>query len=246
MSFTLRDAEGNVLRSYHGDRRYYAASTMKLVVGLAVLRLVDAGAIRLDDVRPATHVYESAVGGTFGFDPDDVDPGFPAEGEPITVRDLFEIMIDRSCNEATNMLIAMTGYDALAATCALCRLRDMHVDRMIGDVAAAKATGIRNEVTTDDLSSLMLQIVRGDHLSRESTLLFRGALSRQQYAVIGPILPAGTPWGSKSGWVDGINHDVAFVGAPDSASLRILSVCTGGYGESQAHEAIRAVTSAVL
>lgn len=250
VSYTLRGRDGHILDSYRGDTRYYAASTMKLAVALAALRLTDDGLLPLDETLPATHTYESAAGGTFTFDPDDVDPEFPAEWTPVSVRELIDCMIDRSCNEATNMLIGRIGYGPVADACRLCRLRDMHVDRMIGDVAAVRKTGLRNEVTTDDLSSLMLQIVRGDHLGRASTDLLVSALECQRFAVIGDVVGdvvgGDVVWGSKSGWVDGINHDVAFIGEPDAPDLRVLAICTEGYGESQAHEAMHALAASLL
>lgn len=246
ISYTLRAAKGDVIAAYQGRTRYYAASTMKLAVALATARLIDTGTLAWTDQLPASHTYHSAVGGVFTFDPDDIDPLFPADGVPISIRELVTCMIDRSCNEATNMLLEHIGVAAAEDTCRLCGLHDMHVDRLIGDVAAAKQTGISNEVTTDDLSEIMRRIVRGTHTSETATSVLRHALMNQQYAVIGPQLGDDVVWGSKSGWVDGINHDVAFIGDPDSDDMQVLAVCTSGYGEEQAHDIIRALTHALL
>lgn len=65
-------------------------------------------------------------------------------------------------------------------------------------------------------------------------------LSRQQYAVIGAQVPNGVRWGSKSGWMDGIQHDVAFVGEPGPDAL-IVSVCTRGFTEEDGKETVAAL-----
>lgn len=254
MSFTLRNASGTILASWHGDTRYYAASTMKLAVAMAVLQRIDHGAWPLDLALPATHQWHSGAGGMFGMDDEDVDPLFPAAGESITIRELVNTMIERSCNESTNMLMELVGIDAIHNICRQCGMRDLHVDRLIGDVAAARATGISNQVTTDDLSSLMVQAVRGDWLTTQSTDFLRAALRRQQFPVIAPILPelpgnenaADIDWGSKSGWVDGIRHDVAFIGDPDGEDWHVLAICSSGYRDDEAITAVQAVAAAAL
>ena len=250
LSFTLRNMEGDILSSYHGTYRYYAASTMKLAVALTVLHTVDDGRLALDDAIPATHRYPSAAGGSFRFDEEDSDPLFPAEGDSISVRELLESMIERSCNESTNMLMGMVGIEAIHEMCARCGLHDMHVDRLIGDVAAARATGISNEVTSDDLSWLMVQAVRGDYLAAASTKLLRNALRQQRYPVIADVLPElgkqNVDWGSKSGWVDGIRHDVAFLGDPDDPHSLVLCVLSSGIEDEAAIAAEHAIAAGLL
>src|SRR5699024_2234277 len=51
---------------------------------------------------------------------------------------------------------------------------------------------------------------------------------------IARALRDGVRWGSKSGWVDGYRHDVAFVGDPDGEDLRLLAVMTAGLAPQQA------------
>ena len=58
-------------------------------------------------------------------------------------------------------------------------------------------------------------------------------------------MPDGVPCGSKSGWVDGIRHDVAFVGEPGPDAL-VVAVCTRGYEEPDAEEALRALGALAL
>jgi beta-lactamase class A len=52
------------------------------------------------------------------------------------------------------------------------------------------------------------------------------------------------PWGSKSGDVPGIEHDVAYVGTADARWC--VAVCTAGYEPQQGREAIVATAEALL
>ena len=248
VSFTLRDSSGRVLASRGGDVVYYAASTIKLAVAMAVVEEVEAGGLTWDRTVPSTHSFVSARGGVFSLadDPDEMDTELPPDGTPISVRDLLEAMIDRSSNEATDMLLALVGIPRVQRLCREQGMRLLHIERQIGDLAARDA-GQPNEVTSDELSLLMLRAVgRGWGAERGGIAFLRHALSRQRFPVIADVLPVGVPWGSKSGWVTGINHDVAFIGDPDADGLLVLAVCTRGYEEQPAHEVIRAVAVAAL
>ncbi|WP_316249123.1 serine hydrolase [Brachybacterium sp. Z12] len=64
--------------------------------------------------------------------------------------------------------------------------------------------------------------------------------------MIGTALRTGVPWGSKSGWVEGYRHDVAFVGDPDGPGLRVLAVMTGGLDQDEADERITALVQELL
>ncbi|MDN5688993.1 MAG: class A beta-lactamase-related serine hydrolase, partial [Brachybacterium sp.] len=75
-------------------------------------------------------------------------------------------------------------------------------------------------------------------LSARSVDLARTALRAQQIPVIARALREGVPWGSKSGWVDGYRHDVAFIGDPDAADVRYLAVMTSGLDPEAADEEI--------
>ena len=91
----------------HGRRRFPMASTAKVPLALTVLRLVDSGALvldqrlqlGLDDVRPGTGVLAQQLvsGGT--------------AGTPVahTVEQLLELALNDSDNCATDALLALVG-----------------------------------------------------------------------------------------------------------------------------------------
>ena len=83
----------------HG--RYPPGSTIKMAIVLAIFDLVDKGALTLEqmvEVREAEMTYSGPIGGEFSF------PGFA-----LSVLNLLEVMLTRSDNTATDVLLRLAG-----------------------------------------------------------------------------------------------------------------------------------------
>ncbi|GAA4159425.1 serine hydrolase [Gryllotalpicola daejeonensis] len=163
---------------------------------------------------------------------------------PQPVRSLVMDMIARSSNEATNVVAARLGLAAISRVLADAGADGCRMERLIGDEAAT-AAGLTNEVTPLGLARLLHAIVTGRLTSPESREVMLEALRAQEFAVIGDEVRPGVGWGSKSGWVDGIDHDVAFVGSPDGDFV-VLAVCTSGFAGREGLGEIRRVAASVL
>ncbi|MFI8597621.1 serine hydrolase [Rothia koreensis] len=249
VSFSWCDQVGRRLASHQPETVYYAASTIKLGIALAVGRAVAAGDLSLRSVYGATRSFEGASGERFCLTGDHLDPEFPADGTDLSVADLCRLMISRSSNEATNILLGAVGIDAVAQVFADLRLGSTRVERLIGD-PAAQDEGLTNETTAGDLTKLMRATVTGDlgpgrDVPRDVVSLFVEALEAQTIPPIGRSLASGIRWGSKSGEVPGYRHDVAFIGDPGSEDCRYLAVCTQGYEENAADEVIAGLVAAL-
>lgn len=247
LGYCLLDSAGRVVAQAGERQPFYAASTMKVAVMAGVARLVDTGVLGWQDAVPVRSVFPSAVAGAaaFAMAAEDHDVLMPPDGETMTVVELVRAMIARSSNEATNLLVPLVGWPALAAVQAQAGAIGCRIERLIGDTAAAEV-GATNEVTPLGLARLMRAVVTGALASPASTAVMVDALRAQQFPCIAEVLPAGTPWGSKSGWVPGIEHDVAFIGAPTRPALRVLAVCTRGYAGREARPEIHRVSRALL
>ncbi|MFC0675907.1 serine hydrolase [Brachybacterium hainanense] len=246
VSHCLLDATGTVLSAARPDASFYAASTIKLHVLLAALRAADAGTLDLDRPVPATSRFLGADGSMFALGGEHLDPTHPAEGMPIAVRELLVRMIDRSSNEATDHVLSLLGLPAVAREIERLALASTRVERMIGDPAAL-AAGATNETSARDLALTMRVLVGASGpsgpgapapLAPASRALARHALRAQRIRIIGPALREGVDVGSKSGWVDGYRHDVAFLGEPDTADVRFLAVMTAGMRQEAADACI--------
>lgn len=255
ISYHLTDMSGTVLAERNPDVTFYSASTIKLGVLVAAMQAVERGELSLKQPVVSTHTFNSGVGaGTpFSFDPDDYDEGLPPEGSTTTLGTVLERMITVSSNEATNLAIELVGFPAVNAALASCGAENSFMDRLYGDMDAL-AAGLTHQVTARDLVKIMHTILTGRAAGPDLTALMIGWLRAQEFAVIAleaQALVPGCDWGSKSGWVSGIRHDVAFVAPASDAQSSgtapsegyILAVCTRAYTEDDATEAVRTVTA---
>jgi hypothetical protein len=122
--------------------RFHAASTMKLPVLIQVFRDADAGLLRLDDSLTVHVVFPSLVDGS-PFDVDKADDSdstlYGRVGRPASIRDLLELMITRSSNLATNILIERVGAGRAQASARALGAWSIQVLRGVEDGKAYRA-----------------------------------------------------------------------------------------------------------
>ena len=257
ISFALRDPSGTIVLGIREDEPVYSASTIKLGVLLAAMEEVAGGSLELSTLLTASRTFPSRIpgAGTYDFDPEEVDDGM-VPGAGIPLGQVLARMIEVSSNEATNMVADLVGLEAVNAAIRRAGASGSGMGRLFGDYAALDA-GYTNVTTASDLTLIMRAASMGAGAAGET---MRGYLRAQQYPVITAEL-AGIQdavqepgestkldWGSKSGAVTGIEHDVAFF-RPARAPLAetyTLAVCTRGYPAAEAQEIIRAVTAAAI
>lgn len=251
ISAALTDAAGRTLFARDAERPCYAASTMKLAVLLAATRQVADGHLSLEEEVTITRTFAGSDGTPFVLEGDHLDGDLPPPGTLMPLSAVLDAMITRSSNEATNAVMERVGIPAVDAAARASGARRTRIERLIGDPGAV-ATGLTNEVTAADLVTLMRAVTTGRAPGWDSPLpdhlvdLHVDLLERQTIAPIGAALAKGVRWGSKSGEVEGVRHDVAFVGDPGTDGVRYLAVCTQGLGEAAADEAIAALTEALV
>ena len=241
VAFCVRRVSGEVLAERLAAEVFYAASTVKLAVLAAAARALESGAVSLDTSLVSTDTFASLVPGapTYQIVPDDIDEGMPPPGTPMSFAATVERMVVVSSNEATNMVTEVVGLPAVAAALSDAGATSSSYDSMYSDFAAA-AQGAKRLTTARDLAALMSALVAGELAGAERTAWMTALLARQDDRLLTAAVPDGVPFGSKSGWVDGIRHDVAFIGEPGPDAL-VVAVCTRGYEPTAAEEAIRAI-----
>ncbi|HUY24905.1 MAG TPA: serine hydrolase [Candidatus Saccharimonadales bacterium] len=247
VAFALTDLAGRPRDGHLPDRRFYAASTMKVAVLVDVFRRHDAGVADLDSHVTVATTFRSAVdGSSFTIDADDVDAELSARvGDEVSIRYLAERMITVSSNEATNLLLQLSGFEGIAVLLDDLGAQGTVVQRLLDD-GCARAAGRDNLVTPADLSRLMTAIAGGAAASPRSCAEMLAILGRQHYQdEIPAALPTGTRVANKTGWVTGILHDTALVWPPDAAPY-CLTVCTEGFPDQQAaRQAIQQISARV-
>lgn len=249
IGYCVRTAGGEELAAQHADEVVYAASTVKLAVLAAAARALADGTVALDTELVSTDTFHSGVLGApdYRIEPDDVDDGLPPPGTAMTFGAVVERMIVVSSNEATNMVTDHVGLTLVHDVLVAAGTTATTYEAKYSDHAAA-AAGARRETTARDLAQLMAAVVTGTLVAEPWNAWMLDVLRRQTDRLVTAHLPAGVVFGSKSGSVDGIRHDVAFVGRPGPDAL-VIAVCTRGCSSDEAEriiEAIGALTTALV
>lgn len=251
VAYRLMRAEGTVLAEHMPEKTFTPASTLKLAVLAAAARGLAAGDLSLDQQVATTATWPSAYDGEpFGFNGEEVDPAWPTDGRSLPLGEILQRMIVISSNEATNMVYGLVGQGAVAQALTDAGCQHSALPRMYGDTRAAQHLGTASACTAGDLAMLMSAVLTGKLAAQRWSQFMTEVLARQRDAVIGSVVEQvygeGTSWGSKSGWVSQIRHDVAFIGAPGPRAL-VLGVCTEGFKDHpSAVAAIRALTYGLL
>jgi beta-lactamase class A len=111
------------------------------------------------------------------------------------------------------------------------------VRRAIGDYVARDA-GQDNAVTAADVGLLMVAIGAARLGPPGLMAEVEAVLSRQRHRQGIPAgLPQGTYTASKTGWMDGIAHDVALV-RPEDRAAYVIAVCVSADADHDSLEAI--------
>ena len=222
--------------------RLHAASTMKLPVMIQIFRDADAGRLRLDDLLPVHATFPSLLDGS-PFDVDRADDSdstlYLRLGGRASVRELLELMITRSSNLATNLLIERVGAERAQGTARSLGAWSIQVLRGVEDGKAYRA-GLNNTTTARDLGVLLAAIAQGRAASPASCDEMLAILGRQEFNEgIPAALPAGTRVAHKTGWIgEVVYHDAAIVYPARGASY-VLVVLTGGIRQdSVAHNLV--------
>jgi beta-lactamase class A len=209
---------------------HYSASIMKLPILVAAHRLAERGLLALAaPVRVHDEFDSRNAGHRFRMDQDeDSDPQtWAALGAEQPLADLVRRMVTVSGNLATNLVLDEVGTAEVAAVLADagCSARTAIV-RGIEDYAA-REVGLDNLITADDMARLLVALAEGRLAGPAATAACEQTLEQQEYrAGIPAGLPDGLVVGNKTGWVDGVNHDVALVRAAGLPPVGMAILCS--------------------
>jgi beta-lactamase class A len=218
MAVAISDLETDGRFTYHADRWFHAASTIKVAILLGVY-----GAFHRGDLLPQSRVHVrnrflSAYDGSpyrVRVDRDANAEVHREIGRTLRVAELAEKMITSSSNLATNLLLDLVGLDVLQQTLDSFGLEGLDLRRGVEDELAFEH-GINNRVTANGLAGLLRLI--GEERA------FTPTLSRQMLDVLhGQHFKSGIPAGlprearvaHKTGEISTIAHDAGLVYLPN-------------------------------
>jgi beta-lactamase class A len=240
---------GPPLVALEPDRPHYAASTMKLPLLIAAHRLHERGELDLDAAVPVRNAFRSVADGSpFALrqEDDQDDDTWDRIGSDMSLRVLARHSTVHSGNLATDVLLAHVGTTEVAAVLADAGCSPTtRLPRGIGDSVARRA-GLENVVTAADLALLMSGVATGRVASPEACAAVEEVLAGQQHR---DQVPAGLPEGvyvaNKTGWVDGVAHDVALV-RPSGGPPYVIAICTTADADERTLFALNAAVSAAV
>lgn len=228
--------------------RFHAASTMKVPVLIELARQVDRGERRWDEPITVRNEFRSIMDGSpFHLDPgDDSDSTlYRLEGQAVPLSRLARLMITRSSNLATNLIIERVSAARVNATAHALGADSIAVLRGVEDGKAFQR-GLNNTTTARDLAILLDAVAAGRAASPAASDTIRAMLLAQEFNDGIPAgLPAGTRVAHKTGEITAIAHDAAIV-YPDGRGPYVLVVLTRGYPDRKDAARLQADLSGIV
>ena len=252
MSVAFYDYASDLHIAYQSERVFHAASTIKLVILLALFRAVELGRLRLGDHLHVRNRFCSQVGGSpFFLEADrDGDPElYKHVGRTASLSALAETMIVRSSNLATNLLLDHLTVPFVTEALAAAGLDSLRCVRGVEDEAAFEQ-GLNNQVTASGLLTFLRDVDEAKILSAASRERMFDILFQQRF---NSMIPAGLPESAKAriahktGEISTVCHDAGIIFLPNRAPyiLVVLTEYAAAGSVSSRHKTVAAVSAAV-
>ena len=217
----------------------HPASTMKVPVMMEIFRQAEAGLLSLDDRLEIYNSFTSiADGSTFSLEEaDDSELAlYQRIGESETIRELTRLMIVRSSNLASNLLMDKVTTARVDALVKEYGISDMHIIRELEDKKAL-SLNMNNAACARSSTHMLRLIAEGRVVSQKACDEMVYILLGQEFnESIPALLPADVNVAHKTGWSGEFFHDIAIV-FPPKRKPYVLSLFTHGFPENNDHEA---------
>ncbi len=203
------DLQSGKLVTVNGDRDFPMASTVKVAVAAAYLSQVDHGRRSLDD----------KINGK-------------------SAATLIELMLTRSSNPATDLLIRdLGGPRAIQEWLNWYGHSEIKVDRYIAQLLSDRRDlwDKRDSATPKALAALLRNIDESTWLKPQSRAYLLDVMSRciTGRNRIRGLLPRGTPVAHKTGTLAGLSNDMGILTLPDGRRIALVIFVRGGADRSR-------------
>ncbi|MCZ2127068.1 MAG: class A beta-lactamase-related serine hydrolase [Anaerolineales bacterium] len=235
----LRDFESGAEFYSNADVLMHPASTMKIPVMMEVFRQADAGLLSFDERLTIYNSFVSiADGSSFALDEaDDSESAlYRRVGESETVRELTRLMIVRSSNLASNLLMDKVSTARVNAIVKECGVENMSVIRGLEDKKAL-ALNLNNAASARSSLRMLELIAEGNVVSPSACAEMIRILSAQEFnESIPALLPNEVKVAHKTGWSENFFHDIGVIFPPQRKPY-VLALFTHGFPENKDYEA---------
>lgn len=245
IAVALHDLETGQQYFRNADEPLHPASTIKVHVMMEVFRQANEGSLALEDRLPIINAFTSVADGSlFALDvvEDSEQTLYARLGETESIQELTRLMIVRSSNLATNILLETVGARHVNDFIRTLGIEGVTVLRGVEDVAAFDR-GMNNRATARGLMQTMELIARRSVVSEGASQRMIEILLGQEFNESIPApLPDSVMVAHKTGWADVFFHDTGIVFRGDRAPY-VLTIMTRGFAEDRATEAHQCMAS---
>jgi len=250
ISVSVHDLETDNEIHINADQAFHPASTFKVHVMMEVFRQEQEGSFSLDDQVQIINSFTSiADGSKFSLDVNDDSETtlYQRRGEAESIGELTRLMIVRSSNLATNILIERVGTQNVNAFIRTLGIEGVLVLRGVEDNVAFRL-GMNNSATARGLTQTMKLIAEGKVVSKLISEKMIEILLQQEFnESIPAYLPKSASVAHKTGWTNEFYHDTGIV-FPKSRRPYAISIMTRGFAEDNekaAHECMATISKMI-
>jgi beta-lactamase class A len=219
----------------NAEERTHAASLMKVPVMMTVFHLAERGELDLEQRVVVKNRFASLVDGSpfeVEFDPN--GPLAAKAGEAVPLLELVRLMITRSDNVATDLVMELVGADHVMDWLGRLGIPDIVVRRGVEDPKAYEA-GLNNECSARGMLAALVACRNSEMFRPESRRHMMAILRAQEVSsMIGRGIPAdsGAVVAHKTGSISWVEHDAGIVELPDGRAYGLV-ILTFGFGENR-------------
>ena len=157
-------------------------------------------------------------------------------GEMESIREIARLMIVRSSNLGTNILLENVGAENTTAFIQSLCIEGVTVRRGVEDNAAFRL-GLNNSATARGLTQTMRLLAEGKVVSEQASREMVNILLGQEFnESIPALLPASIKVAHKTGWTGVVYHDTGILFS-EGRKPYVLSIMTRGFAEDKPDEA---------
>ncbi len=245
ISVAVYDLETGKEILINADESFHPASTIKVHVMMEVFRQAEERALLLDDHLPLINSFTSIADGSKytldGNDDSDVTL-YKRLGESETIRELTRLMIVRSSNLATNILLEKVDPKNVNDFIQALGIEGVTFRRGVEDNAAFRL-GMNNSATARGLTQTMKLIADGKVVSKKASEQMIEIMLKQEFnQSIPALLPYSVRVAHKTGWTGEVYHDTGIV-FPQGRKPYAISLMTRGFAEDNEDAAHRCMAN---
>ena len=233
----------------NADKKFHAASTMKVPVMIELFNQARNGKFSLSDSIVVKNKFKSIVdGSTFSLDIND-DSGeslYKKIGKKATIENLMYEMITVSSNLATNILIELVDAQKVTSSMGKLGANNMKVLRGVEDIKAYEK-GLNNSTTARDLMIIMKSIANGTAGNEKDCKKMINILKDQKLNNLIPkYYPKDILVAHKTGSITGLHHDAGIIYLPDGRSFILVILSKNLQDFDQSTDALAKISKETL